>query len=63
MARRYEETRLIPSSERNTQPIMSMVPLSLREQVEKLARQSRVSMSEIGRQALTEFVEKGKKAG
>lgn len=50
--------RNIPVGERNTQPIMAMVPLKVRAEVEKLARREQVSMSEIGRRALTEFVGK-----
>jgi post-segregation antitoxin (ccd killing protein) len=44
-------------SERKTQ-VISLVPVSVREQVDKLARRNGVSVSEIGRRALSEYVEK-----
>jgi hypothetical protein len=45
--------------ERKTQ-VISIVPLSVREQVDKLARREQVSVSEIGRRALSEYVQKQK---
>ena len=50
-------SKKVPLEERNTQPVITMLPLPLRKQVEKLARQGKVSLSEIGRRALTAYVE------
>jgi hypothetical protein len=50
-------SKKVPLQERNTQPVITMLPLPLRKQVEKLARQGKVSLSEIGRRALTAYVE------
>ena len=42
--------------DRKTAPVISMVPPKLREQVERLAEKGSVSISEIGRRALQEYV-------
>lgn len=39
-------------------PVITMVPLRVREQMEELAHRGKVSLSEIGRRALQEYVEK-----
>ncbi|MDP9178631.1 MAG: hypothetical protein M3O61_13195 [Gemmatimonadota bacterium] len=39
-------------------PVITQVPLRVREQMEKMARQRKVSLSEIGRRALQAYVEK-----
>lgn len=48
----------VPLQSRLKTPVITMVPLRVREQMEKLARQGKVSLSEIGRRALKEYVEK-----
>lgn len=49
--------KVLPS-DRKTVPLIVMVPVRVREAVEELARTKRVSLSEIGRQAFTQYVEK-----
>jgi hypothetical protein len=51
----------LPADQRSNSSVLTFVPAKVREQVEKLADQSKVSISEIGRRAITEYV--GKKAG
>lgn len=48
----------VPRSRRCSQPVMVNTTISLRAAVEKLAKQNSVSLAEIGRRALTEFVAK-----
>jgi len=48
----------MPFKYRVTQPVMCMTTLPLRRAVEKMARKERVSLSEIGRRALAQYVEK-----
>ena len=48
----------VPRSRRNSQPVMVNTTISLRTAVEKLARQQDVSLAEIGRRALIEYVAK-----
>jgi hypothetical protein len=50
--------KIVPLEERLKTPVISMVPLIVREQLEDLARADKVSLSEIGRRALQAFVEK-----
>ena len=50
--------RKVAAKDKNVASVITMAPVRLRAQVEKLARQERVSVSEIGRRALTEFVGK-----
>jgi len=52
MARKQE------GPESNIAPVISMVPLAVRDRVDQLARQERVSRSEIGRRAITTYVER-----
>jgi hypothetical protein len=51
-------TKTIPLEDRLKTPVITQVPLRVREQMERMARQGKVSLSEIGRRALTEYVEK-----
>jgi hypothetical protein len=51
-------TKEIPLEGRLKTPVITMVPLRLRDEMEKMARRGKVSLSEIGRRALTEYVEK-----
>jgi ribbon-helix-helix CopG family protein len=53
--------KTIPMHERKTQ-VISMVPVSVREQLDRLAYRERVSVSEHVRRALSEYVGK-RKAG
>ena len=48
----------VPRSRRQSQPIMVNTTIKLRSAVEKLSKQKDVSLAEIGRRALTEFVER-----
>lgn len=43
--------------DRKTAPVITMLPLRVREQVERLAERERVSLSEIARRAVTRYVE------
>jgi hypothetical protein len=43
---------------RKSVPLMSMVTEKLRQQVETLADRQKVTLSELGRRALQEYVEK-----
>lgn len=47
----------VPVQERKTAPVITMLPLHVREQVERLAERERVSLSEIARRAVTSYVE------
>lgn len=47
----------VPAQERRTATVIAMVPLRIREAVERIARRERVSLSEIARRAVTQFVE------
>lgn len=47
----------IAVQERKT-PVISMVPISVREQVEQIAQRERVSVSEVGRRAIQEYLQK-----
>jgi hypothetical protein len=55
-------TKPIPAEQRKTAPVIAMVPSGLREQVEQIARREQVSISEVGRRALSEYVEKQSKS-
>ena len=46
----------IAVQERKTAPVITMLPLHVREQVERLAEKEHVSLSEIARRAVLEFV-------
>jgi hypothetical protein len=46
----------VAQQDRKTSPVITMLPLRLREQLEELARRRNVSLSEIGRQAITQYV-------
>jgi len=46
----------VVAEDRKTAPLITMLPLRVREQVEELARQRKVSLSEIGRRAFTQYV-------
>jgi len=50
--------KMIPIAERMKTPVITTVSIPLREQLEELARVGKVSLSEIGRRALTEYVER-----
>jgi hypothetical protein len=50
--------KAIPMEDRLKTPIITQVPLRVREQMERMARQGKVSLSEIGRRALQAYVEK-----
>jgi len=56
--RYLREGKRMPEGRRNTQPVMCMTTLQLRRAVEKVARKEHVSLSEIGRRALAQYVEK-----
>jgi metal-responsive CopG/Arc/MetJ family transcriptional regulator len=47
-----------PPAEPKLAPVITMVPLSVRNQVDQLAQQANVSRSEIGRRALQQYVER-----
>ena len=44
--------------EPNIAPVISMVPISVRNLVDQLAQQEQVSRSEIGRRAIESYVER-----
>jgi predicted transcriptional regulator len=48
----------LPAKNRNVAPVISMVTTRTRAQVDRLARHEQVSISEIGRRAISEFVER-----
>ena len=50
--------KTIKLEDRLKTPVITQVPLRVRELMEKMARQGNVSLSEIGRRALTEYVDK-----
>jgi predicted transcriptional regulator len=50
--------KMLPMQERKTALILFMVPPRVREQVDELAHRERTSVSEIGRRAIAEFIEK-----
>ncbi len=50
--------KIIPVATRLTTPVITTVPVPLRKQLEALARTEKISLSEIGRRALQEYVEK-----
>ncbi len=53
----------IPVEDRRTAPVIAMVPQTVRAQVERLADQARVSISEIGRRALVAYVRRADRKG
>lgn len=50
--------KTIPLERRLKTPVITMVPLRMRERMDELARRRKVSLSEIGRRALEEYVDK-----
>ena len=48
----------VPVQDRNTSPVITMLPLALSKKVERLAKREDVSKSEIGRRAIVEYFEK-----
>jgi Ribbon-helix-helix protein, copG family len=50
--------RKIAAKNRNVAPVISMVPVKLRAAVDRLSRREGVSISEVGRRAIAEFVER-----
>jgi len=51
-------SKKVPVEDRNTSPVIVMVPLAVSKQVERAAKQEAVSKSEIGRRAITQYFEK-----
>lgn len=47
----------VPVQERKTAPVITMLPLHVREQVERIAERERVSLSEIARRAVLRYVD------
>lgn len=56
-------TKKVPTDMRLKTPMSMTVPIRVREQVEVLARKANVTLSEIGRRALEEYVNKKETAG
>lgn len=56
-----KRTREEQRAELNIAQVISNVPLPVRDRVDQLARQERVSRSEIGRRAITQYVERQRK--
>lgn len=52
----------IPMAQRNATTVLSMVSLRVREQVERIARRDRISISEVGRLAITAYIEQKQSA-
>ena len=50
--------KMIPVKQRLKTPMVTTVPVPLRQQLERLAQKERVSLSELGRRALQDYVEK-----
>ena len=50
--------RATSPSEQKIAPVISMLPVKLRQAVDKLAEQGKVSRSEIGRRAIEQYVER-----
>ena len=49
--------RKVKAQDRKTAPVITMLPLKVREQVERLAEKDKVSLSEIARRAVTQYIE------
>lgn len=52
--------RKVAAKDRNTAPVMSMVPVHVREQLDQIAEREKISVSSIGRNLLTKYVQKQK---
>lgn len=48
--------KIVTAATRLASPIMTVTTVKLREAVEQVARQQRVSIAEIGRRALSDYV-------